>query len=826
MNYIGIDLGTTNSVIATFDGKDTRIWKSKEQSDVTPSAIYVDRRGKKFYGKRAYDMAAKEPERSALLFKRFMGTQTPIMYAGITTTSEQCSSEILQQLFRNLPEEIRNSEENGIVITVPAAFDQMQNAATVEAAKLANLGEHVTLIQEPVAAIMSVMKAKPKNGNFLIFDMGGGTLDIAIADSVNGKVNLLAHGGIAMCGGRDFDRQILNSKIIPWLFENYTLPEDLKVNPNYKTALQLAVRAAEEAKIALSTDESVTIDADLNINDLNEEPIFLEVPLTRTDLDSYIESYIDDAIHEARETIHKAGLSPLDFDRIIFVGGPTNYKPLRDRVSKELGIEGSLEVNPMTAVAEGAAIFAESIDWSSISYQRKSERGLVKSQQELGLLFKYSARTTANEAKIIVKINEDNDNYTFEISSSDTGWNSGLIKLANHTKVIVPLYHRGENHFFITVYDAYGREVALENKEITISQVVASIGNILASHSIGIEVQESSAPSSDRILDYLVRENDQLPASGIREFRANESVRAGSNDELRFNLWEGDIEKPVEDNLFIGCMTISGRDFDYGTINEGDKLICEYTVTESGSVELHISVPSIDEDFSEKNFYSRTQGEKDWSQEADSTLQEAKNVRQKIDSIMEAVNGENLDLLKNAKDQNQKIINMMKEQPDSEEIKKSSEELLQMKKLLYSISQKEMPNIRKKQLEHIRELYENDLKPYATENEIRNLDHQLSILDDSITKTSRIFDKEWEYLLSLAIPLLLKNPGFVMDWFKHLATIQYSLLYRDQANELINKGFFIIKKQGTVEDLARITCELNQLAPREEANIIANIARY
>lgn len=826
MNYIGIDLGTTNSVIATFDGKDTRIWKSKEQSDVTPSAIYIDRRGKKFYGKRAYDMAAKEPERSALLFKRFMGTQTPIMYAGITTTSEQCSSEILQQLFRNLPEEIRNSEENGIVITVPAAFDQMQNAATVEAAKLANLGEHVTLIQEPVAAIMSVMKAKPKNGNFLIFDMGGGTLDIAIADSINGKVNLLAHGGIAMCGGRDFDRQILNSKIIPWLFENYTLPEDLKVNPNYKTALQLAVRAAEEAKIALSNDESVTIDADLNIDDLNGEPIFLEVPLTRTDLDSYIESYINDAIHEARETIHKAGLSPLDFDRIIFVGGPTNYKPLRDKVSKELGIEGSLEVNPMTAVAEGAAIFAESIDWSSISYQRKSERGLVKSQQELGLLFKYSARTTANEAKIIVKINEDNDNYTFEISSSDTGWNSGLIKLANHTKVIVPLYHRGENHFFITVYDAYGREVALENKEITISQVVASIGNILASHSIGIEVQESSSPSSDRILDYLVRENDQLPASGIREFRANESVRAGSDDELRFNLWEGDIEKPVEDNLFIGCMTISGRDFDYGTINEGDKLICEYTVTESGSVELHISVPSIDEDFSEKNFYSRTQGEKDWSQEADSTLQEAKNVRQKIDSIMEAVNGENLDLLKNAKDQNQKIINMMKEQPDSEEIKKSSEELLQMKKLLYSISQKEMPNIRKKQLEHIRELYENDLKPYATENEIRNLDHQLSILDDSITKTSRIFDKEWEYLLSLAIPLLLKNPGFVMDWFKHLATIQYSLLYRDQANELINKGFFIIKKQGTVEDLARITCELNQLAPREEANIIANIARY
>lgn len=291
---------------------------------------------KNFYGKKAYDMAAKEPERAALLFKRFMGTQTPVKYAGKSSTPEECSSEILQQLFRNLPEEVRNSDENGIVITVPAAFDQMQNAATVEAARLANLGAHVTLIQEPVAAIMSVMKSNSKNGNFLIFDMGGGTLDIAIADSMNGKVNLLAHGGIAMCGGRDFDRQILNSKIIPWLMDNYELPLDFKVNTKYKTALQLAVRAAEEAKIALSSDEEVNIDADLGVEDLEGEPVYLDIPFQREELNSYISSYVDDAIHAARDTIYKAGLSSLDFDRIIFVGGPTNYKPLRDKVSRSL----------------------------------------------------------------------------------------------------------------------------------------------------------------------------------------------------------------------------------------------------------------------------------------------------------------------------------------------------------------------------------------------------------------------------------------------------------------------------------------------------------
>lgn len=670
MNYIGIDLGTTNSVIATFDGKDTRVWKSKEQSDVTPSAIYVDRRGKKFYGKKAYDMAAKEPERAALLFKRFMGTQTPVKYAGKSSTPEECSSEILQQLFRNLPEEVRNSDENGIVITVPAAFDQMQNAATVEAARLANLGAHVTLIQEPVAAIMSVMKSNSKNGNFLIFDMGGGTLDIAIADSMNGKVNLLAHGGIAMCGGRDFDRQILNSKIIPWLMDNYELPLDFKVNAKYKTALQLAVRAAEEAKIALSSDEEVNIDADLGVEDLEGEPVYLDIPFQREELNSYISSYIDDAIHAARDTIYKAGLSSLDFDRIIFVGGPTNYKPLRDKVSRELGIEGSLEVNPMTAVAEGAAIFAESIDWSSLSYQRKSERGMIRSQQQLGLSFKYSARTTGNEARILVRVSEDVAGYTFEVASVDTGWDSGNIALADRVKVSVPLSRRGENHFVITVYDAYGREIPLDDDQIIISKTIATVGSILASHSIGIEIQERLDSEIDRTLDYLVHENDQLPTHGVKVFRAMEDVEAGTDNELRFNLWEGDIPKPVEDNLFIGCMTISGNDFDFGTIHKGDKLVCEYTVTESGSIELHVSVPSIDEDFSGKNFYSRTQGEKDWNSEAKSTLQEAKEVQQKLESLTEVIEEADMTFIANELSRNQDIIKKMRDNPDSEDIKK------------------------------------------------------------------------------------------------------------------------------------------------------------
>ncbi|MDR3076564.1 MAG: Hsp70 family protein, partial [Synergistaceae bacterium] len=197
-NYIGIDLGTTNSVIASCDGSASRIWKAPEQNDITPSAIYIDKRGAKYVGVRAYTMSLRDPENSAVLFKRLMGTNTKIRFAaaGTDSTPEECSAEILRALFGYLPEQIRDDPDMGTVITVPAAFNQMQKSATMEASNMAGIGK-VALMQEPVAAVMSVMRVRRNDGMFLIYDLGGGTLDIAVAESMGGRVNLLAHGGIA-----------------------------------------------------------------------------------------------------------------------------------------------------------------------------------------------------------------------------------------------------------------------------------------------------------------------------------------------------------------------------------------------------------------------------------------------------------------------------------------------------------------------------------------------------------------------------------------------------------------------------------------------------
>ncbi len=370
-NYVGIDLGTTNSAISTFDKEtqQTRVWKSPEQNDLTPSAIYININGNEYVGQRAYNVAPRSPNNCATLFKRFMGTSTPIELSAVnlTLTPEECSAKVLKTLFGYLPEEIRNSPYTGTVITVPAAFNQLQKNATIAAAEMAGIG-NVELVQEPIAAVMSCMNNRGRTeGTYLIYDLSGGTLDIAIAKSMRKRVSILAHGGIQMCGGRDFDRKIVDNIVQPWLHANFALPDNLSVNPRYKPFLRFVTWASERAKIELTTKDETMIslsEDEIGTNDLKGDEIYLDIPLERNTYDELIADQINDTIDAARETLSKTGYTPNDIECIVWVGEATHYKPLRDKIAVELGIGcDTLDVNPITAVAEGASIFAESINW-------------------------------------------------------------------------------------------------------------------------------------------------------------------------------------------------------------------------------------------------------------------------------------------------------------------------------------------------------------------------------------------------------------------------------------------------------------------------------
>lgn len=807
--FVGIDLGTTNSAICSFDGNTVRVWKSPEQHDVTPSAIYIDKRGNRYYGQRAYDNAPHNPSNSATLFKRYMGTSTRIEIegAGITMTPEECSAEILKVLFGYLPEEIRNAEDTAVVITVPAAFNQMKKDATLEAARLAGF-QHVALMQEPVAAVMSVMRQSKTEGIFLIYDLGGGTFDVSIAENIGGKVNLLTHGGIEMCGGRDWDRIIFNSIIIPWLRSHFSLPEDFRADSRYKTLISLAQWAAEKAKIELSSREEATIslsESEARCMDLDGEEIYLDIPISRNQLDGYISEMVSETVRTTRETMQKAGLTANDIERIVFVGGPTNYKPLRDAVCSELALPADVNINPMTAVAEGASIFAESINWEDNRHGRKAAAAEVKSDYEIS--FRYTTRTPDEHARIAF-ITKAAQGFQAEVRSIDTGWTSGRISLENGSTMTLPLQNNGDNVFEVSVFDAFGRPLKLEENRIVITRTIATIGAIPASQSIGVEVMNSLGGTS--VLEFLVREGDDLPKKGVTTFKAGQTVKAGSNSTLNIKLWEGNIESPVEDNRFIGVLKISGTDFESGVIATGAEIVCEYEMGDSGAIRLEISIPSIGATFGDKNFYSRQEGQKE-TLDTDKISDDGQTMLDRIENMERKVDDERLE---RAKIKAQNAADIGSSYCSSEDIQKASNDLLESKRLVHEVRKDNLSRIRQSELDSCVAFFNESVRRYAKPTESDAFDNQAQAAQRAIDRNDPDFEKLLSQLRGKNFDILWREDWFVIDRFKYMVSMPYNFADQDKFYTLKRRGEnCIINDQ--IEELRQVIRGLWSIQIRE-----------
>lgn len=796
-NYIGIDLGTTNSVICSYDGTNVRVWKSPDQNDVTPSAIYVDRRGKKYYGQRAYNQAPYNPSNSATLFKRFMGTNTKIELeaAGISLTPEECSAEILKVLYGYLPEEIRNSSETAVVITVPAAFNQMKKDATLQAAKLAGIN-NVALMQEPVAAIMSVMRVSKQEGIFLVYDLGGGTFDVSIAENINGKVNLLAHGGVEMCGGRDVDRMVFNQVVVPWLRKTFDLPEDFLVNKKYKAFCRIAQWATERAKIELSSVEESTVslsESDARTLDESGNEMYIDIDLSRGQVDGIISDLVRETVDATRETLAKTGLSANDLERIVFVGGPTNYKPLRDRVSYELSLPANIDVNPMTAVAEGASIFAESIDWSTVGHSRKAANEVVKT--DIPLSFKYTARTSSDAAKVMCTLGGTLNGYTIQFTSDDTGWTTGNAVLTNNLIIALPLPKNGDNHFTVKVFNEFGHEQNIGSNKITITKTLATIGAIPASHSIGIEVLNKLGGTP--VLEFLVKEGDSLPKKGFVTFKAGQTLKAGSNESLNFKLWEGNIEYPISDNRWIGLFKIKGTDIAEGVVPTGADIECEYEMSDAGTINLTASIPCIGATFANSNFYSRQEGQLDLG-DVEGIAEQGRHVLDRIEAITEKVDDPQL---ADAKKKAEKAAALDSQpQCEPENVQKAYNELLEAKKLINQSRQANLKTIRQMDLDSCVEFFNEVVRRYASPAEAQSFDNLTRTAQRSINHNDDDFNNILDSMKGKNTIILLRQEWFVVDWYQRAIS--------NPNNYIDLQKFYELKRQG---DAALSNDNINQL---------------
>lgn len=808
MKYVGIDLGTTNSAICSFDGEKIHLYKSPEQHDVTPSAIFIDRRGNKYVGSRAYNSAAKNPDNAAVLFKRLMGTSTPVKLPAVnlTMTPEECSTEVLRSLFGYLPEEIRGDGDTGTVITVPAAFNQMQKDSTMAAADAAGLGR-VALMQEPVAAVMSVMRQRKNDGVFVVYDLGGGTLDIAIAESIAGRVNLLAHGGIAMCGGRDFDRILFDNIVKPWLMENFDLPEDLTANPQFKSLLRMATWAAEKAKIELSQKEETVVslpETELGVRDQAGEEIYIDITIDRKRYDELIAPKVEESIQSARETLEKAGLSPHDVERVVFVGGPTHYKPLRDKVAFELGVAPSTDVNPMTAVAEGAAVFAESIDWASQSRGRKSARGAISAGGALDLSFNYIARTPEPRAKFVAKLGGRTPaGIEFQIDSLDTGWSSGRVALKDGASVELSLTKPGDNTFKVFVFDSNGAPVGLREDKIVIARTAASIDAIPASHSIGVEARDKVG--GRLVLDYLIREGDQLPKKGKKSFKAGESLKAGSAGSIKFKLWEGEISDPINDNRFIGMFEIKGTDFDDGVIAAGAEMVCEFEVLDSGNIQLEVSVPSISGSFkSGRNYYSSQEGKIDYSNQAKNIQEQSEHTLERLEEMASKVDDPRLE---QAREKLEQASAIESGEADPETAKQAMDNVQEAKRLLALTRKEHLKDIRQLELDRAVDFFENTVRQHARPTEASSFDNLVKTAQRALENNSSDFESHLDDLRGRNFMILWRQDWFVIDHFKRLAQASYLFSDAREHAQLVAVGTEAIK----ANDIDKLRAVVGQL---------------
>jgi molecular chaperone DnaK len=624
--YLGIDLGTSNSaVVGHIDGA-TRLFKTSDGTDVLPSVIYLDKRGHRFIGKSAYDRLLSAPQNVAQGFKRSMGTKNPISFAGQTWTPVECSAEIIKALVGQAMTEAGNQEVEGVVITTPAAFNQMQSEDTIAAARLAGL-EKVSLLQEPVAAALAaIAHSKQKDGVFLVYDLGGGTFDLALVMSTAGVVNVIAHEGINMLGGRDFDRIIFDSIVRPWLTQTFNLPADFQRSDKYSHLADVCRHAAEKAKIQLSASSTASIFAtedEVRATDEDGEEIYISIDLTREQMTDLIKDRIDDSTALCRKIITANGYKNDDISKIVPIGGPSKMPIIRDMLEAGLAIEVESGLDPMTAVATGAAIFAESREWAGESSTQKSgkQREAVTGSVSLALDFK--SRVTSEATKVRLKPASDMPaGHEVEILDEE-GSSTGRIPIDGPLSINVNVRKNGENRFKVTVFDQQGKAVEDASREIVITKAEASAASVPMTYTLAVKIQHGLVGYERNTLEVLVKKGTALPAQGKKSFRAGKTLIGGEDDFISVEFYEmaDDIDTP-EHNLHIGNFRLNSRDeLERGErINRGDDFVIDWKMGDNGTLNFSVELPDLGRIIDATNLYDFQGGNLDYTGEKGSEI--------------------------------------------------------------------------------------------------------------------------------------------------------------------------------------------------------------
>ena len=346
---IGIDLGTTNSVVAVMEGGEPTVITNSEGSRLTPSVVGFSKTGERLVGELAKRQAISNPENTVASIKRHMGESYTVKIEGKDYTPQEISAMILQKLKEDA-ESYLGEKVTQAVITVPAYFSDSQRQATKDAGKIAGL-DVLRIINEPTAAALAYGLDKGGEGKILVFDLGGGTFDVSILELGDGVFEVKATNGNTHLGGDDFDNAVMN-----WLVEEFKKQTGIDLSQD-KMAEQRLKDAAEKAKIELSTVMSTNINLPFITADASG-PKHMDLTLTRAKFNELTSDLVHATMEPTRQAIKDSGLSIDEIDKIILVGGSSRIPAVQEAIKNILGKDPDKGINPDECVAIGAAIQA------------------------------------------------------------------------------------------------------------------------------------------------------------------------------------------------------------------------------------------------------------------------------------------------------------------------------------------------------------------------------------------------------------------------------------------------------------------------------------
>ena len=344
---IGIDLGTTNSVVSVIEGGEPTVITNPEGSRITPSVVGFTKDGQRLVGQLAKRQAVSNPDRTISSIKRHMGESYKVSIDGKDYTPQEISAMVLQKLKADAEAYLGETVKQA-VITVPAYFNDSQRQATKDAGTIAGL-EVLRIINEPTAAALAYGLDKDNDETILVFDLGGGTFDVSILELDEHTFEVKATSGDTHLGGDDFDKKVMDWMVSEFKRENGI---DLSVD---KMSAQRLIEAAEKAKIELSSMTSTNINLPFITADATG-PKHLDLTLTRAKFDDLTRDLVERTMGPTRNAMKDAGLTGKDIDKIILVGGSSRIPAVQNAIREILGKEPSKGINPDECVSIGAAI--------------------------------------------------------------------------------------------------------------------------------------------------------------------------------------------------------------------------------------------------------------------------------------------------------------------------------------------------------------------------------------------------------------------------------------------------------------------------------------